>query len=148
MGTASNTSIPDDFDAQYQAAIERGRARRQTDPYAVAVSFDAERREYFIRLQSGESFGIPIAKIPELAGAGPKQLADVDLFAQGEGLRWDALDLDITTLTLVNRAFGEVIRRALGKQAGSARTPAKAAAAKANGSKGGRPKGSKNREAL
>lgn len=144
MGTASKAQGPDDFDALFEAAVKRGEERRKTDPFAASINFNPERREYFIRLVSGESFGIPVAKIPELANATADQLMEAELFAQGEGIRWEALDLDLSTLTLVTRAFGDVIRRAIGKKAGSARTEAKAAAAQANGAKGGRPKGSKN----
>lgn len=144
MGTAPEAQGPDDFDARFEAAVKRGEERRKTDPFAASVNYNSERAEYFIRLVSGESFGIPVTKIPELDGATPEQLMEADLFAQGEGVRWESLDLDLSTLTLVTRAFGDIIRRAIGKKAGSARTELKAAAAQANGAKGGRPKGSRN----
>ena len=145
METASEGQRQDDFDALFEAAVTRGKERRKTDPFATSVNFDPERMEYLIRLVSGESFGIPVAKIPELEGATPDQLKNVDLLAQGEGVRWEARDLDLSTLTLVTRAFGDIIRRAIGKKAGSVRTDRKAAAAQANGAKGGRPRGSRNR---
>ena len=147
MGTASEAQGPDDFDALFEAAVKRGEERRKTDPFATSVNYNSERAEYFIRLVSGESFGIPVTKIPELDGATPEQLMEADLFAQGEGVRWESRNLDLSTLTLLTRAFGDIIRRAIGKKAGSVSTDRKAAAAQANGAKGGRPRGSRNRAA-
>lgn len=144
METVSSQAIPDDFDAMFEAAVRRGEERRKTAPFAASVEYRPREKEYFIRLASGESFGIPTARIPELDQASPTELADVDLLAQGDGIRWESLDLDISTLTLVNRAFGEMIRRAIGQQAGSSKSRAKGDAARVNGNKGGRPKGAKD----
>ena len=123
MGSEFDPS--DAFGAQYEAAVARGEARRKTHPLAASVEFEAGRGEYVIRLTSGESFGIPIAKIPELLGARPGELSRVEIFARGEGVRWDALDLDLSTLTLLNRAFGQMIRRAQRKKSGEVRSVAK-----------------------
>lgn len=56
----SNAPTPDDLDALYDAAVKRGEERRKTDPFAASINFNPDRREYFIRLVSGESFGIPV----------------------------------------------------------------------------------------
>jgi len=53
-------------------------------------------------------------------------------------LAWDALDLDYTVAGLVNGVFGTA--RWMAARAGRTSSPAKAAAARTNGAKGGRPR--------
>jgi hypothetical protein len=59
----------------------------------------------------------------------------------GEALRWDAIDLDVAVLGLLFEAFESTpFFSQLGRKGGSAKSKAKAAAARANGMKGGRPR--------
>jgi DNA invertase Pin-like site-specific DNA recombinase len=53
-------------------------------------------------------------------------------------LHWEELDTDLSVAGLLAGLFGT--RAHLARQAGSATSPAKAAAARANGAKGGRPR--------
>jgi hypothetical protein len=57
----------------------------------------------------------------------------------GYGLHWEALDVDLSIPGLIAGIFGT--RSYMARRAGQATSPAKAAAARANGAKGGRPRG-------
>ena len=60
----------------------------------------------------------------------------------GLGLHWPRFDADVYVPGLMAGALGSRtwMARQLGAQGGRASTPAKAAAARANGAKGGRPR--------
>jgi hypothetical protein len=62
----------------------------------------------------------------------------VEVSAAGYGLHWESLDLDYTVPGLMNGVFGTA--KWMAAKAGRATSPAKAAAARANGAKGGRPR--------
>ena len=68
----------------------------------------------------------------------PDQFAEVEVIAGGYGLHWESLDADFTVPGLLNDIFGTA--KWMAQQAGQAKSPAKAAAARANGAKGGRPR--------
>ena len=67
-----------------------------------------------------------------------ESIAAVEVLPQGRGLHWEALDVDISLPGLVNGIFGT--RAYMARFAGQSTSPAKAAAARANGAKGGRPR--------
>jgi hypothetical protein len=68
-------------------------------------------------------------------------LARVEITPDGFGLHWEVLDADLRIPGLAAGVFGtKAWMRALAAQAGSARTSRKAAAARENGRKGGRPR--------
>lgn len=54
------------------------------------------------------------------------------------GLHWEALDVDLSIPGLLTGLFGT--KAYMARQAGRTKFPAKAAAARANGLKGGRPR--------
>lgn len=66
--------------------------------------------------------------------------AHVHVYGDGEGygLHWESLDVDFTVPGLLAGMFGT--QSWMARQGGQARSDAKAAAARANGRKGGRPK--------
>jgi hypothetical protein len=60
----------------------------------------------------------------------------------GYGLYWPALDLDVSMPGLVAGCFGSrAWMSALGRRGGTVSSPAKRRTARANGRKGGRPRG-------
>jgi hypothetical protein len=67
----------------------------------------------------------------------PEQLRGVEVLGGGDTLNWDSLDVSLTTSTLVREAVGFTEQN---RRAGSVSTPKKAAAGRANGKLGGRPK--------
>jgi hypothetical protein len=117
-----------------QAARRRGHRAR-------AVRFDRAKGRVVLELSSGVLFAFPIAGIPALRRATPVQLAQVATNASGSTLRWDALDVDMSVAGLLLAAVDPAERRRyLAALAGHATSPAKAAAARVNGAKGGRPR--------
>jgi hypothetical protein len=73
-----------------------------------------------------------------LHDAAPAAIADVAVIGAGFGLHWPALDLDYTAPRLVNGVFSTA--KWMAARAGRTSSAAKAAAARANGAKGGRPR--------
>jgi predicted Kef-type K+ transport protein len=70
--------------------------------------------------------------------AADQDLASVEVLGAGYGLHWEALDVDFTVGGLLAGMFGT--KAYMARRAGQATSPAKAAAARANGAKGGRPR--------
>jgi hypothetical protein len=71
----------------------------------------------------------------------PSDLADNEIMPAGLGLHWPRLDADVYLPALMSGVFGSPrwIAGQMGRKGGSARTAAKAEAARANGQRGGRP---------
>lgn len=127
--------------AQVPAARERAREARRREPHAREVRFLRRSRQLVIDLLNGVQFRIPVARLPGLANASDAALGRVELSPAGVGVAWDDLDVDFTVAQLAMIALGaETILRAGSSVAGATRSPAKAAAARRNGKKGGRPR--------
>jgi hypothetical protein len=128
-------------DAAILAARRRGTKAQSTEPRALAAQYDSARRQIIVTLRSGVTVGIPVDAIDEVAGADGRQLARVALTPIGDALHWDELDVDISLPGLLQDALGASLGGSiLGKVGGSAKSPAKAASSKLNGTKGGRPR--------
>jgi Protein of unknown function (DUF2442) len=124
--------------AEIAAARERGRLYRATQPHAVSARYDAKSDRIVVELTSGATFAFPPRLAQGLADAAPAHLAEVELLGDGEALHWETLDVDYSVAGLVNGIFGTA--KWMAARAGRATSPAKAAAARANGAKGGRPR--------
>jgi hypothetical protein len=83
-------------------------------------------------------FAFPPRLAQGLESATEAQLGQIEILGAGYGLHWEALDVDLTIPGLMAGLFGT--RAYMAQQAGRATSPAKAAAARANGAKGGRPR--------
>lgn len=125
-------------DEQIEAANERGRIIRETQPHAQAARYDAKADRVIVDLVNGTTFAFPPRLVEGLHDASPAQIAEVEVIAAGFGLHWETLDLDYTVPGLVNGVFGTT--KWMAAKAGRTSSPAKAAAARANGAKGGRPR--------
>ncbi len=127
--------------AQLPAARAREARDRRTGRRALSVAFDRRTGRIMMELTNGFVFGFPAKAIPALAHATPNQLAAVMLSPGGSGLHWEELDADLSVpgllLSSIDRS-AQVVE--LARAAGRARSPAKAAAARTNGAKGGRPR--------
>lgn len=114
---------------------------------AVAAHFDAATGDVCVHLSRGSRLLVPHELIEGLAGATPEALADIEVMPAGTGISWPQLDVDVSVPGLAMEVFGSrTWMRELARRAGSATSAAKAAAARANGKKGGRPRG--RRQAL
>jgi hypothetical protein len=75
--------------------------------------------------------------IPVFASAEPRDLTDVELSPMGSSIRFPLLDADFAVQALIRHAFG--VNEA-NRIAGATKSPARAAASRSNGAKGGRPR--------
>ncbi len=129
--------------AQIRVAKQRVRRLRATEARAKSARFDRSARMLAIELTNGSSFRLPIKLIPWLRNVPANQLATVEVSPSGEGLHWEFLDLDLSVPGLLQEIFGTASwMRQLARHGGRSRSPAKASAARSNGAKGGRPRGS------
>src|SRR5262245_59999225 len=93
-------------DAQIEAANERGRIIRETQPHAKAARYDAKTGRVIIDLTNAATFAFPTTLVEGLHDASPAQIADVEVIGGGFGLHWPQLDEDYTVPGLVNGVFG------------------------------------------
>jgi hypothetical protein len=126
---------------RYARARARGLARAQ-DPSAVLnAHYDPDRDLIDLTFGGGGSMAIPRKIVPGLERASLSKLESVVVSPAGDALSWPSLDVDVYIPGLVERAFGtRLFAAATGRRGGRRRSKAKAAAAKANGAKGGRPR--------
>lgn len=130
-----------DLDAQVERAKKAGVAALENEPRAKAARYSPTRRQVLVELTNGCSFIFPVDKAQGLAGASNKDLADVKVLGKGFGLHWEKLDADLSIPSLVVGIFGsKAWMRELARRGGAVTSPTKAAAARANGAKGGRPR--------
>lgn len=129
-------------DEQIEAANARGRAMIESgDPRAASARYDAESGRVLVDLTNGCTFAFPARRVQGLEDATDAEIAEVEILGAGFGLHWETRDVDIRIIGLMNGIFGtKAYMSELARRAGSVTSPAKAAAARANGAKGGRPR--------
>lgn len=127
-----------------EKTFEQAKARMaatRTGPIAVAARYDRGRRRVVISLNNGFEVAFPPHAAEGLAKATSAQLAQIEVTPSGLGLHWPKLDADLYLPSLFAGILGSKrwIAAELGTVGGRARSPAKAAAARENGKRGGRP---------
>ena len=125
-------------DAQIDAALKRGRVARRHEPRATSARYDRQTGRMVVELTNGCIFAFPPKLAQGLEVATEEQLAEVEILGMGYGLHWETLDADLSIPGLLTGLLGT--RAYLAQQAGRATSQAKAAAARTNGAKGGRPR--------
>lgn len=126
---------------QIPAARAAERRERKKGNRAISAHYDRTTRRVIVELTDGFLFGFPVKVIPQLGQADAATLATVEVLPGGGGLRWEALDVDVSVPGLLLASVGKADRaRELARLAGRTTSPAKATAARANGKKGGRPR--------
>lgn len=110
--------------------------------YASSARYDRRRARVIVRLNTGLELTFPARLAQGLSDASPDDLADIEISGAGLGLHWPKLDADLYIPALMQGIFGSKswMARELGAVGGRTRTAAKAAAARSNGLKGGRPR--------
>lgn len=128
--------------AQIGRAAARGRRRLLTEPQASRARYDRRTGRVVVELTNGCSFVFPARSLQGLARASDAELAVIEILGAGHGLHWPALDADFTVPGLLMGVFGtrDWMLSELARRAGQTKSKAKAAAARANGRKGGRPR--------
>ena len=129
---------PDEF----ARAVRRGERRRQGGPRAVGAHYDRRSKRIVVRLSSGLDIGFSPHDAQGLENATPGQLQQIEISPSGLGIHFPKLDADIYLPALLEGLLGSPAWMAsrLGARGGSATSPAKTAAARANGRLGGRPR--------
>jgi hypothetical protein len=127
--------------ARVEAATALGQVEKAGALRALAARYDTRKKCIVIDLTNGSSFSFPPQLAQGLGNAGPAELAQIEISPHGVGLHWPKLDTDLTVEGLLSGLFGSRswLRQHAAK-AGSVRSQAKTQAAKANGTKGGRPR--------
>lgn len=108
----------------------------------ASARYDAAADRIIICLDTGMDLVFPPSLAEGLAGAGPADLSLIEISPSGQGLYWPALDADLHVPSLLQGFFGSPAWMAaqMGRKGGAARSETKAATARANGRKGGRPR--------
>jgi len=125
-------------DAQIDIALARGKAARLTEPRAASARYDRQLDRVIVDLTNGCTFAFPPRLAQGLETATEDELAQVEVLGTGSGLHWEALDADLSVPGLLAGLLGTASHMA--RRAGRVTSPTKAAAARANGAKGGRPR--------
>ncbi|MGO8855482.1 MAG: DUF2442 domain-containing protein [Steroidobacteraceae bacterium] len=131
-----------DHKEEFEAANERARHRRSRTPTVTAARYDKRIGRLVIDLSSGLSITFRPQDAQGFERAKPAQLAKIEISPSGLGLHFPAIDADIYLPGLLEGFLGSRrwMAAQLGKAGGSVTSRAKAAAVRANGRLGGRPK--------
>ena len=127
-------------DADFTLAQAAGGALQRKSRVTKA-RYDQESSRLIVTLYNDIELAVPGRLIEGLAGADPAALSEIEISPSGLGLHWPALDADVYVPALFDGVFGtrSWMASILGAEGGRATSPAKAAAARTNGRKGGRP---------
>ena len=128
--------------AQIEAAGKHERELMETAHRATEARYDRPTGRVAIELTNGCTYRFPARLAQELTNATDDQLATVEVDGMGFNLHWPALDVDLYVPALVAGTFRTPawMTRELARHAGQTRSSTKAAASRANGAKGGRPR--------
>jgi hypothetical protein len=128
-------------DAEIDAAYRRYEERLRTEPLATSVRYDEAADTVVIEINNGATLIVPRLLMQGLTDATVAQLRRGAVAGSGTALEWRDVDADFTIISLLAGVFGGKRWMAeLARRAGSTPSPAKAAAARRNGAKGGRPR--------
>lgn len=123
------------------ALIEReSRERDEVEPRVQSFRFDASSGRMTLEMRGGASVSFDPRTVRGLEAASDEELAGLELIGEGELLHWDAIDVHMTTVALLQIVFKMRDLFASARRGGASRSPAKAEAARVNGQKGGRPR--------
>jgi hypothetical protein len=126
---------------QFEAAKARGDARMR-GPRAESAHYDAERDRVIVRLTTGVEIGFAPRDVEGLQDASADDLKAVEVEAFGLGIHFPTIDADLYVPALLEGMLGSTrwMAARLGAAGGRTRSPAKAAASRENGRRGGRPR--------
>lgn len=125
-------------DADIDAARRAAEEEALIEPRAAAARYDRESGRILVELTNGSLFGFVPMGVYNLDGATAEQLAAVEVVPGGEGLHWEELDADVSVPGLIAHRLN--LAAWAPKFMGQRTSPAKSAASRANGAKGGRPR--------
>jgi hypothetical protein len=128
-------------EAQLAEIRRRTKDLDRLEPRAERVVYDARKKQIVLSLRRGATVLLPVERIRWLNDATPRQLGTLRTDQFGTGIVFDALDVHISIQGLLRDLVGLTGSAALmGAKGGKVKSPAKAAAARSNGKRGGRPR--------
>lgn len=141
MATVKKKALIQTTDAEMRDAIKAARARERTATKIKSASYDRRGDSIIAKLSTGAVLIVPRKKVPGFAKAAPRHIADLAITSGGEGLWSDSVDDGVLLEQMLVLAAGEAMLGTIGARINAAkRSPARAAASRVNGAKGGRPK--------
>ncbi len=126
---------------EFAAAKARGEARMR-GPRAESAHYDAGRNRVIVRLTTGVELGFAPRDVEGLQHASADDLKAIEVQGFGLGIHFPRLDADLYVPALLEGVLGSKrwMATQLGAAGGRVRSAAKAAASRANGKRGGRPR--------
>ncbi len=127
---------------EFERARARATRRRENEPYAVDVRYDRRQQRIVVELNTGLLVVFGPDMVEGLQNARPRDLQEIEISPSGFGLHFPKIDADVYLPGLFAGHLGSRrwMAAQLGQRGGAARSAIKAAAARANGKLGGRPR--------
>jgi hypothetical protein len=128
------------LDAEVDAALERA---KQDEDMVVAesIKYYPSLKVFIMNLSNGARQVLQKEHLQGLQNATSKQLADVEVWKPGTAIHWKQLNVDLYVPALLKGVYGtKQWMSQFARLGGSSKSKAKAAAARRNGAKGGRPR--------
>jgi hypothetical protein len=126
----------------FERADRRAMRLQSSTPRIISAHYDRARGQVVIHLSSRMDLSFSPHDAQGLENAKPAQLEEIEISPSGFGLHFPKLDVDLYLPGLLEGLLGSKrwMASRLGQMGGISRSPAKRAAARANGKLGGRPK--------
>ena len=127
---------------QLKQANARAKELRASTPAAASAHYDRKSKNIIVKLSNGIGIFFSPKDAQGLEDASPVQLSEIEITPSGFGLHFPKLDADLYVPSLLEGIFGsrKWMAARLGATGGASRSKVKAAAARANGALGGRPR--------
>ncbi len=140
MAKLSDEEIDRETDRQLAAWREKFGSQPEP-PHAEFVEIDHERRLLILNMSDSHRIVLPLEDIQGLAFASRTQLDEFELLGRGTGMDWPSLGVSFSVSGLLEDSYGNRLwMQMLRRRGGASKSEAKAAAARANGARGGRPR--------
>lgn len=126
----------------FERANRRAMRLQSSTPRIVGAHYDRTRGQVVIHLSSRMDLSFSPHDAEGLVNAKPAQLEEIEISPSGLGMHFPKLDADLYLPGLLEGLLGSKrwMASRLGQMGGISKSPAKRAAARANGALGGRPK--------
>jgi Protein of unknown function (DUF2442) len=127
---------------EFKGANARSKALRESTLAATSVHYDRKTKNIIVKLSTGIGIFFSPEDAQGLEGATPAQLTEIEITPSGFGLHFPRLDADLYVPALLEGALGsrKWMAARLGAEGGKSRSQPKRAAARVNGTLGGRPR--------